>query len=41
MMVTGNEEIYKKTVGYKKNLKLKIVKSNEELARFSFKFRTN
>ena len=41
MIGTGNEEIYKKTVAYKENLKSKIVKANEELAGFNYNFRTN
>ncbi len=41
MLGTGNDEIYNKTVAYKNNLKSKIVKANEELASFKYKFRTN
>ena len=41
MMGTNNEEIYNKTVAYKKELKNKIVKANQELAEKKFKFRVN
>ena len=41
MMGTNNEEIYNKTVAYKKELKSKIVKANQELAEKKFKFRVN
>ena len=41
MMGTNNEEIYNKTVAYKKGLKNKIVKANQELAEKKFKFRVN
>lgn len=41
MLGTGDEEIYKKTVAYKENLKIKMVKANEELASFKYKYRTN
>ncbi len=41
MLGTGNEEIYKKTVAYKENLKVKMVKANEELASYKYKYRTN
>ena len=41
MMCTNNEEIYNKTVAYKKELKNKIVKANQELAEKKFKFRVN
>ena len=41
MMGTNNEEIYNKTVTYKKELKNKIVKANQELAEKKFKFRVN
>ncbi|MCO6501239.1 MAG: 5-(carboxyamino)imidazole ribonucleotide mutase [Vicingus serpentipes] len=38
---TGNEEVYKKTVSYKENLKTKIAKANEDLALHQFDYRTN
>ena len=41
MMGTNNEEIYNKTVAYKKELKNKIVKANQELAEKKFKYRVN
>lgn len=41
MLGTGNEDIYKKTVAYKENLKVKMVKANEELASYKYKYRTN
>ena len=41
MIGTNNEEIYNKTVAYKKELKNKIVKANQELAEKKFKFRVN
>jgi len=41
MMGTNNEEIYNQTVAYKKELKNKIVKANQELAEKKFKFRVN
>lgn len=41
MIGTGDEAVYNKTVTYKNNLKSKIVKANEELASFKYKFRTN
>jgi 5-(carboxyamino)imidazole ribonucleotide mutase len=41
MMGTNNDEIYNKTVAYKKELKNKIVKANQELAEKKFKFRVN
>lgn len=41
MIGTGDETIYQKTVAYKNNLKTKMVKANEELASYKYKFRTN
>ncbi|MBI2279188.1 MAG: 5-(carboxyamino)imidazole ribonucleotide mutase [Bacteroidetes bacterium] len=41
MIGTGYETIYQKTVAYKNNLKTKMVKANEELASFNYKYRTN
>ncbi len=35
------EEIYQKTVSYKESLKGKIVKANEELKQYKFKYRVN
>ncbi len=41
IMGTGNPELRKKTLDFKKSLKTKIVKANEELSRISFKYKTN
>jgi 5-(carboxyamino)imidazole ribonucleotide mutase len=41
MIGTGDDTIYQKTVAYKSNLKTKMVKANEELASYKYKFRTN
>ena len=41
MLGVNNEEIYKKTVAYKAELKGKIVKANEELSAIKFPFKTN
>jgi 5-(carboxyamino)imidazole ribonucleotide mutase len=40
MIGTGDDTIYQKTVAYKSNLKTKMVKANEELASYKYKFRT-
>lgn len=39
MMATGDDEMMKKTIAYKENLKQKIVKANQDLSEISFKFR--
>lgn len=39
IIATDNEELSKKIIAFKKNLKEKIVKSNEELKKYEFKFR--
>tara|TARA_B100000941_G_scaffold279872_1_gene245757 strand:+ start:302 stop:808 length:507 start_codon:yes stop_codon:yes gene_type:complete len=39
MIATGDSEIFDKTVKYKKNLKEKIVKANQELSSKEFKYR--
>ena len=41
MIATGDSEIFKKTDQYKENLKMKIVKANQELRQEKFKFKTN
>lgn len=41
IMATNNSEIRKKVVEYKKSLKTKIVKANEELAKIEYKYKTN
>jgi len=37
----GDQEVFNKTVEYKENLKGKIVKANEDLAKHEFEFRVN
>ncbi|NPD44803.1 MULTISPECIES: 5-(carboxyamino)imidazole ribonucleotide mutase [unclassified Lentimicrobium] len=39
MMATGDEELMKKNIAYKENLKQKIVKANEELSKLDYKFK--
>ena len=39
MIATNDVELFKKTVSYKENLKVKIVKANQELSSKDFKFR--
>jgi 5-(carboxyamino)imidazole ribonucleotide mutase len=39
ILAAGDEEIYKKTVEFKENLKNKIIKANEELKEVKFRFR--
>jgi len=39
ILSTDNNELFKKTVKYKEELKSKIVKANEELKKISFKFK--
>ena len=41
MISTGDEKIQQKLIDYKKDLKSKIVKANEELAVIHYKFKTN
>lgn len=39
MIATGDEELMKKNIAYKENLKQKIVKANEELSKLDYKFK--
>jgi len=39
IIASGNENMMKKTIEYKENLKTKIVKANNDLANYNFKFR--
>ena len=41
MLAVNNDELYKKTITYKENLKQKIVKANEDLKEHSFKYRVS
>jgi 5-(carboxyamino)imidazole ribonucleotide mutase len=41
MMATGDDELMQKMIGYKENLKQKIVKANQDLAEVKYKFKTN
>ncbi len=41
MMATGDNEMMQKLVEYKKNLKQKIVKANQDLTEVKYKFKTN
>lgn len=41
IIASGNEELQKKTIAYKENLKKKIVKANEELKEVKYKFKVN
>lgn len=41
MLAVGDEEIQHKLAGYKDDLKKKIVKANEELAKVSYPYKTN
>lgn len=41
MMATGDAELATKMVEYKKSLKKKIVKANEDLGKIHYKFKTN
>jgi len=41
MLAVNNDEIYKKTVAYKAELKGKIVKANEDLSKIKYQFKTN
>ena len=39
MIATGNEELLKKNVAYKENLKKKMVKANEDLGKLKYQFK--
>lgn len=41
IMSTDNADLQQKLVGYKENLKTKIVQANEELSTIKYKFKTN
>jgi len=41
MIATGDEDLQKKLKAYKENLKTKIEKANEELAKVQYKYKTN
>jgi len=41
MLGTGDTDIFNLTVAYKENLKKKIVKANEDLAKISYEYKTN
>ena len=41
IMANGNDELKQTLIDYKENLKSKIVKANEELAKIKYKFKTN
>ena len=41
MLAVGDEQLQEKLSAYKEDLKKKIVKANEELAKVSFKYKTN
>ena len=41
MLAVGDEALQEKLAAYKEDLKKKIVKANEELAKVSFKYKTN
>lgn len=41
MLAVGDENLQEKLAFYKENLKVKIVKANEELAKISFAYKTN
>jgi 5-(carboxyamino)imidazole ribonucleotide mutase len=41
MMATGDKELMDKLIAFKSELKGKIVKANEELAKVKYKFKTN
>jgi 5-(carboxyamino)imidazole ribonucleotide mutase len=41
IMATGDPEMLEMVKGFKKNLKTKIIKANEELKAVSFKYKTN
>jgi 5-(carboxyamino)imidazole ribonucleotide mutase len=41
ILASGDDELMKKTITYKENLKQKIVKANEELKKVQYKFKAN
>lgn len=41
MIATGDEHLHRKLIAYKKALKSKIEKANEDLAKVQYKFKTN
>ncbi|ALO15414.1 N5-carboxyaminoimidazole ribonucleotide mutase [Salinivirga cyanobacteriivorans] len=41
ILATDNKEIFEATVAYKTDLKQKIVKANEELAKIKYEYKTN
>ena len=41
IIASGDEELQKKTIAYKENLKKKIVKANEDLKEIKYKFKVN
>ena len=41
IIATGDDELLKKTITYKENLKKKIVKANEELSAVKYEFKVN
>jgi len=41
ILATDNKEIFEATVAYKADLKQKIVKANEELAKIKYEYKTN
>ena len=41
IMANGNDELKQTLIDYKENLKSKIVKANEELAKIKFEYKTN
>jgi 5-(carboxyamino)imidazole ribonucleotide mutase len=41
MIATGDKEVMKKLLIYKKSLKEKIIKANEDLSEFKFDFRVS
>ena len=41
MLAVGDESLQAKLAQYKEDLKKKIVKANEDLAKVSFKYKTN
>lgn len=41
MLATGDEVLQKKLTSYKENLKTKIVKANDDLAKVRYKYKTN
>jgi len=41
ILASGDEEMMKKVIAYKENLRMKITKASEELKEMHFKFKTN